>query len=195
LLKYQPAEHYNYHVLAGLLAITNDRQAYGQLCRRIIATFAGTTNHYIAERMAQDCLLLPDSGVDLQVVDRMSDTSLTGGGELPFSQICKAMSSYRLERYPEAVEWAQKALNSTLVHAQAKAYAILAMAQWKLGQKDVARAMLTKGNPLAIETSPGHDTGEPLDWLVGWLFARVSLDEAAALIEPAASNENNPNKP
>src|SRR5258706_8924477 len=195
LLKYQPADHYHYHLLAGLLAITDDRRAYEQLCLRIIAKFADTTNRYTAERMAQDCLLLPDAGVDLHVVDKLADTSVTGGGDSPFSQVCKGVSSYRLERYLEAIEWAQKALNSTFVHAQAKAYAILAMALWKLGQKDVARAMMAKGDLLALETAPGRDTGEPVDSWVGWPFARISLDEARALIQPPASNRTQPHQP
>jgi DNA-binding transcriptional regulator YbjK len=69
LLQLQPAEHYRYHTLTGLLAITHNRPAYEQLCQRILTTFTNTTNPYIAERMAQDCLLLPRSGVDLRWVD------------------------------------------------------------------------------------------------------------------------------
>ncbi len=42
--------------------------------------------------------------------------------------------------------------------AKAKAYAVLAMAQWQLGQKDVARAMLAKGDRLGAQAfSPPSD--------------------------------------
>src|SRR4030095_6749935 len=67
VLERQP-DHYRFPILAGLLAMTRNRPAYEQLCRRILSTFANTTNAYIAERMASDCLLLPDSGVELPSV-------------------------------------------------------------------------------------------------------------------------------
>jgi eukaryotic-like serine/threonine-protein kinase len=197
-LEHQPTEHYRYHTLAGLLAITHNRPAYEQLCRRILATFANTTNPYVAERMAVDCLLLPHSGVDLQVVDNLADKAVTlGSGDdfMPFFQACKAMSNYRLGRFPEAIEWAEKPLRSSLVDAQVKAYVVLAMAHWQLGQKDAARAMLAKGDSLAPNLLPMRDAEDLGASWVSRLFARISLDEATGLIQPASPNENNSNKP
>src|SRR5271169_5033163 len=48
LVQLQPTEHYNYHLLAGLLVITHDRQAYEQLCQKILSTFTNTSNPYVA---------------------------------------------------------------------------------------------------------------------------------------------------
>jgi hypothetical protein len=79
--------------------------------------------------------------------------------------------------------------------AKAKAYALLAMAQWQLGEKDIARAMLVKGDSLApgfLSTSDTEDIGE--SW-VAWLFARISLDEAAGLIQSKSTTDNNSNRP
>jgi len=57
------------------------------------------------------------------------------------------------------------------------------MAKWQLGEKAEARAVLAGGEELAPEVSA---TSGPVDlgdsWL-GWLFARISLDEARALIQ------------
>ena len=69
-------------------------------------------NPYIDERVAQDCLLLPHSGVDLELVDKLADMAVArGSGEsaLPYFQACKAMSQYRLGHFAEAIEWAEKA--------------------------------------------------------------------------------------
>ncbi|HTA28903.1 MAG TPA: serine/threonine-protein kinase [Candidatus Cybelea sp.] len=198
VLDYQPADHYHYHKLAPLLVMTHDLPAYEQLCRKIILTFTNTTNPYVADRMAQDCLLLPDSGVDLNMVDKLADAAVAmgrGDVSMPFFQVCKAMSEYRQGRFVDAMEWAKKSLEAPPVAARAEANAILAMAQWRLGQKDVARDILAKGKTLAppvlFERNP-EDLGE--DWLV-WLHTRISLDEAAALIQPASAADSNTKKP
>ena len=62
--------------------------------------------------MAQDCLLLPHSGVDFGLVDKLAETVVTlGSGEasVPYFQACKAMSNYRLGHFPEGIDWAEKA--------------------------------------------------------------------------------------
>jgi serine/threonine protein kinase len=198
VLELQPSDHYGYHTLAGLLAITHDRPAYEQLCNRILTRFTNTTDCFVAERAAQDCLLLPQSGVDLRSVDKLADIAVTVGSSnssLAYFQACKAMSNYRLGRFREAVEWAEKAVKSPTAEAQAKAFAVLAMANWRLGQTDLARAALAKGNTLAPRISPesgAEDLGE--SW-VAWLMARISLDEAAAQVNAGSSAEANSTAP
>jgi tetratricopeptide (TPR) repeat protein len=197
-IEIQPNEHYRYHTLAGLLAITHDRAAYEQLCKRLLTKFANTANPYVAERMAQDCLLLPNSGVDLGVVDKLADTAVTAGrGEaaLPYFQACKAMSNYRLGHFPEAIEWGEKAAKSTLAEAQAKAYAVLAMARWQLGQKETARAMLAKGDTLAPSITTSDDVVDLGNSWVAWLFARISLDEASVLIQSGPTLDSGLKRP
>jgi tetratricopeptide (TPR) repeat protein len=196
LVQLQPVDHYHYHRLAGLLVIIHDRPAYERLCQTLITNFVSPMNPYVAERMAQDCLLLPHSGVDLGLVDKLADTAVTvGSGEasLPYFQVCKAMSNYRRGRFSEAIEWGEKAAKSFSAEAQAKAKAcaILAMANWQLGQNDQALAMLAQGDTLAPRILPGgedNDLGEP--W-VAWLIARISLDEAAGLIETGSTTDKN----
>jgi eukaryotic-like serine/threonine-protein kinase len=191
VLKYGPDDHLHYHELAPLLAMTHNRSAYKRLCQEVIARFAGSTDMFVADRVAEDCLLLPDSGVNLQRVDKLADTAVNSGSGnicLPFFQTCKAMSDYRQGRFKEAAEWAQKASESPLTCAQAKGCAILAMADWQLGQKDAARAMLAKGDALAVGIFSVRDPGELREGWVAWLHARVSLDEAGALIMPEATS-------
>jgi eukaryotic-like serine/threonine-protein kinase len=193
VLEFQPAEHYNYHRLAGLLAISHNRPAYEQLCQKIVARFANTGDAYIAERMADDCLLLPQSGVDLQLADKLADVAVAAGsgdGALPYFQACKALSVYRMGRFAEAAEWAEKPIKSSAAGAQAKAYAVLAMAQWRLGQKDAARTSLGRGNGLTPAIPPGKAAVNLGDSWVAWLFARISLDEATALIQSGSTTDH-----
>jgi serine/threonine protein kinase/Flp pilus assembly protein TadD len=197
-LELQPNEQYRYHTLAGLLAMTHDRPAYEQLCQRQLTNFASPTKAFVAERMAQDYLILPNSGVDLELVDKLADTAVTvgiGNESMPYYQACKAMSEYRLGHFPQAVSWAERATNSSIAGAQAKAYAVLAMADWQLGQKDAARVMLAKGDALAPRMMAKGETMDLGELWVAWLFARVSLDEATALIESDSSMTELSKKP
>jgi serine/threonine protein kinase len=193
-LENQPTDHYRYHTLAGLLVITQDRSGYKELCQRLVAKFPNPTNPFISERIAQDCMLLPNSGVDLQLIDNLADTAVTLGSadaSLPYFQACKAMCNYRLGRLSEAVDWAEKATQNTAAEqqARAKAFAVLAMANWQLGQKNAARAELAQGDASAPEFFTDQDASDLGESWVAWLIARISLDEAAKLIRTGSTTD------
>jgi tetratricopeptide (TPR) repeat protein len=200
VLKEQSNDHYNYHRLAALLVETHQIAAYQKLCQTLVAKFPNPENPFVAERIAQDCLLSPDSGVNLDVIDKLADTAVQRGSGDPamaYFLACKEMSAYRRGQFREAIDWGEKAVNSPVAEAQAraKAFAVLAMADWQLGQKSAARAALGDGEALAPGFSSGqgaNDLGE--SWLA-WLMARISLDEATALIQPISPKTNDSNKP
>jgi serine/threonine protein kinase len=180
----EPTENYYYYLLAPLLAMNRDFLAYEQLCRRIQATFTNTTNPYWAERLAIACLLYPNPGVDLHVADRLADNAVTLGSNqkdrLFYFQTCKAMSSYRLGHYTEAITWAQKSLAGSAVYASAQGCAVLSMANWRLGRPAEARQMLAKGEAL-VPDNPG--VNPVYGWWADWLIAQVEINEAKALVE------------
>jgi len=181
LMQYRSTDYYWPYNLAALLAITHDRPAYEQVCRKLPAGYAETTNPYIAQRVAEACLLLPNSGADLQLVDRLATRAVTLGNGDGYFQPCKALSEYRQGSFAGAVEWAEKSLKSSEVFARAKGCAVLAMAQWRLGLKDEARATLREGDKLAqdISSNQAVDLGDK--WM-DWLIARILLNEASVLI-------------
>jgi len=185
LKQYQPTEYYWSYNVAALLVMTHDRPAYEQLCQRIPAAFAETTNPYIAQRIAEGCLLLPNSGADQRLVQQLATRAVTlGSGDgsgIGYFQACKALSEYREGSFPGAMEWAEKALKSSEVFARAKACAVLAMAQWRLGLKDAARATLGEGNKLAQDIS-SNQTVDLGDGWINWLVARILLVEASDLV-------------
>ena len=184
LMQHQPAEYYWAYVMAALLAEAHDRPAYEQLCKRIPATFIETTNPYIAWRVALGCLLLRNSGADPRLVEQLATKAVTLGNRdsgIGYFQACKALSEYRGDRFSQAVEWAEKARTNSDVFARAEGCAVLAMAQWRLGLKDLARAALNQGDKLApdISSNQAVDLGD--GWL-DWLVARILLNEATELI-------------
>ena len=199
LVRYQPAEQFHYHVLAALLARTVNRPAYEILCRKVLATFTDTRDPYIYERIAKDCLFLPDSGVNLNLVDEFAEKSVSLGSShpdaMPWFQVAKAMSEFRLGHFAEAIEWGEKTIKGSKIYPNAHACAVLAMAHWHLGQKDTARVMLAKGNSLTPNIPSIPEAVNLGDSWVAWLQARISLDEATGLIQPASRTESNSQKP
>ncbi len=177
-------------MLAALLVKTHNRSGYEQLCKRLLTMFANTTDIYVADQVAKSCLFLPSSEVDLQVVGLLADTAVTRGigdqGAMPFFQDCKALCEYRRGHYAEAVEWAQKPLKIPRIYVHGHAYAVLAMAYWRLGEKGEAQAMLAKGDTLAPPIMPLSIAEDPGNAWLAWLYARIQLDEATALVESPA---------
>ena len=186
-------------MLAALLVKTDNRPAYEQLCKRLLTTYANTTNIYVADQVAMACLFLPASEADLKVVGHLADASVTRGigdpGAMPFFQDCKALSEYRQGHYAEAVEWAQKPLKIPGNYVHGHAYAVLALAYWRLEKKDEARAMLAKGDTLAPRIMPVSIAEDPGNAWLAWLYARIQLDEATALIRPGSTTDNTSNQP
>jgi len=192
LMQYEPQDYYWSYCVAALLVITHDRPAYEQLCQRIPAIFAGTSNPYIAQRIADGCLLLPNSGADPRLVQELATRAVTLGNTDSggYFQACKGLSEYREGRFSEACEWAEKALQKSELFAQAEGCAVLAMAQWQLGLRDAARASLSQGKKLAPELSSSGAVDLGGGWL-DWLVARILLDEATELVTHASTPANN----
>ena len=184
-------------MVAALYLRTGNRTAYEQFCKRLFSEFKGTTNIFFADQVAKASLFKPSTNVDLNAIGRLADTAVTLGardeGALPFFAVCKGLSEYRLGHFAQAADWAQKSLNSSRKDAYPHAYGVLALADWKLGKKADARAMLAAGEALAPRTMPASVAQDPgTAWLV-WLYGRIQLEEAEALINPtaqAASEQN-----
>jgi len=194
-LDYQPSASFRFSEVAALYLKTGNRAAYEQFCKKLFFEHRDTSNIFFADQVAKSCLLLPASEVDLNGVSHLADIAVTLGagdaGAVPFFSVCKALAEYRLGHFASAAEWAQKALNSPRKDAYPHAYGVLALADWKLGKKDEARAMLAHGENVAPRVMPAYvveDAGTA--WLV-WLYARIQLEEAEALICPP-SNPTNP---
>ncbi|HXJ56016.1 MAG TPA: hypothetical protein VNU68_05050, partial [Verrucomicrobiae bacterium] len=134
----------------------------------------------------------PNSGADPRLVEQLATKAVTLGNRdsgIAYFQACKALSEYRGGRFSQAVEWAEKARTNSEPFARAEGSAVLAMAQWRLGLRDTARASLSQGNKLAPELSTGTvDLGGGwLDWLIAWIL----LDEATELVTQGSTPAHN----
>jgi thioredoxin-like negative regulator of GroEL len=174
------------HTLAPLLIADNDIEAYQKLCREMAAHFAGTTNASTADVIAKDCLILASSGADLDSVAVLAETAVMRGksdGPYTFYQLTKALADYRQGKFQDAIARASEVLKDPFPYTQAEASAVLAMALFRTGRSEEARAALAKMQTVMREKLPAsgsHDLGG--DWK-DWIIAHVLLDEARSLIE------------
>jgi eukaryotic-like serine/threonine-protein kinase len=198
LVEVRPESHTGYHLMAPLLAQTQDRPGYEALCAKISKQFAGATDPYTADRMAKDCLILPRPGADLKVAGELAETAVTRGrgdsGAFPYFQCCKALAEYRQGNWEGAADWAQRASGTSNRYAVAEASAIMAMAQFQLKHVEDARHALNKCTEVVRTELPGF-TDKDLggDWR-DWIIAHALQSEAKRMIEgepsPAAPPAN-----
>jgi len=168
-----------------MLVAGNDVEGYRLVCREIVARFTNTTDAYVADRMAKDCMILPSSGVDLRPVAALADLAVSLGSNsasAPFFECCKALAEFRQCHYDEAVNWAHLASQGPLPHCQAEAAAIQAMSQFKLNQSDKTRAALADCNKVIEEKLPKPDQDLGKDWR-DWIFAHALQSEANRMID------------
>jgi serine/threonine protein kinase/tetratricopeptide (TPR) repeat protein len=182
VIEFEPTNHLRYQDLASALIAGHDFPPYREHCQRIVAQFRDTKDALTAHRMAKACLILPDSGVDPGVISRWVQISLAPGSG-PALQQTAGLAEYRQGRFSSAREIAQKVLSQPVRGAfSAEASMTLAMAQFKLGELDEARATLSEGVTLAEVALAGLDGDLGVGW-VDWPIAQALMAEAQALIK------------
>ena len=187
VLQAEPTNHVHYHRLAPLLVQVGDVEGYRNHCALEIARFRDTREPNIAERLAKDCLILPESGANMEVVTAWTELAVVQGQaspDFPWFQFSKALLEYRLGHYRQAADWSRKVLS----HARRDdvcrldALMVLAMAHRKLGEADFARSAFAEAKSQAVRlpTAASGDVGA--EWL-DWIIAQALLMEARGVIE------------
>jgi tetratricopeptide (TPR) repeat protein len=181
-----PTNHYAWHYLAPLLIQTGDLDGYRSHCERALRQFGQTSDPAIAERIAKDCLILPPPESSLSTLTKMADIATGAGPKVrawPYYAFVKGLAEYRQGHFAGAIEWLRKVDPVEGVPARTtQLYATLAMAQFRLGQTDAARASIEDAVKLAEAKLTYHGR---IDWN-DELIARFLLREAQALIAPTA---------
>jgi eukaryotic-like serine/threonine-protein kinase len=188
VIELRPEDYHSRHLQAAALLQTGQVEANRELCRQGLARFGSTTNHYAADQIAKDFLVLPSTGADLETAARMTETAVnspTNNPDLAWFRFAKGLSEHRQGHYATAVEWMRRVLADAghELNRDAEACMVLAMAQHQLKQTEEARASLTWGMEI-VETKmlklEGGNLGDNWD---DWVFAHVLLDEAKALMQ------------
>jgi hypothetical protein len=168
----------------------------------MLKRFGDTGKPEVAERTTKTCLLVPDAVADLAPVLRLADRAVTGtekSGNYHFFLLCKGLAEYRAGRNAEAVNWAERSSPDAGGGSfDATAFAVLAMAQHRLGRREQSSAALDKAEALVAKKMADPGSGRPFgsDW-DDWLRCRILLDEARKLMkkDSGAKNQQSGNKP
>ncbi len=187
-LDLQPDHVWTWHCLAAVLVQEGQVEAYRNLCAKSIERFGNTTDPVTAERIAKDCLILPDSGADLDRVAGLAHTassSTNNPSGREWNQLTQGLADYRQGRFATAADWAEKALAKPGIISErdVAAFMVQAMACQQLNQPDKARAALATGQELARTKLPKAEGGDIGGYWMDWVIAQALLREAATLIE------------
>ncbi|HXT10826.1 MAG TPA: serine/threonine-protein kinase [Candidatus Angelobacter sp.] len=182
-----------------VLAELGDRDAFEHFRRLMIARYEKTTNPVAAERAIKICALLPPPDADLkelapleQLTAKTFSTVDENNPEAVFQAawgcVSLALMEYRQGNYLESEKWSRRCLSfkEDVQPRTATAHVLLAMACRQAGQTQEAASELAKGRE-SIEKTFGDslDRGDgPRGFWFDWIFARVLLQEGAALIQP-----------
>jgi tetratricopeptide (TPR) repeat protein len=174
-------------------------QGYERFRRAAIARYTGATDPVFAERTLKISLLLPADEPLIKSLEPLSEVSASSmnavEGQDPIMTswrcISLALMAYRQNYTPTAKVWCQRCLSYSESNSCriATAHIIQAMACDQLGEVETARLELVQGRDLTtaqFAKGLGAGTGTDGYWF-DWLFARILLREAEALIETAPS--------
>jgi len=181
----KPVYNEDWHKLATLLVQTGDPTRYRQQCQWAVQQFGNTRDVATAHRISKDCLILPDSGVDLSIVSQLADFCVAGEDKRGPRASTKALAEYRQGRFASAADWAQE----TLAHEARPGWvtvqtsATLAMARHKLKQSNLARVALTRAQDEANKYLPSLDSADVGSDFLDVIISHALLREAEAMIQ------------
>jgi hypothetical protein len=134
---------------------------------------------------------------DLDRVQKLADWVVTGTekrDEYHWFVFVKGLAEYRAGRHAEAVKWLERfAPSADGAQIDASAFAVLAMAQHRLGQEEKARTALHHGQVIVAEKMPDPAAGRPFEGMwQDWLHCQILLREAEALVGKKLSSSPPP---
>jgi len=186
-------------LMAGPIQIERgDLQGYEHFRAEAIARFKGTTNPIDAERTLKISLLLPADAQVLKSLEPFAELSVDSFAHekedpimTPWRYVSVALMAYRQNYTPTSIDWCQKCLTyprSNLAR-NATAHVIQAMACYQLREFDSANSELAQGRKMIEDASVGglHAGNGGDGYWYDWLFARILLQEAEAMIENKSS--------
>jgi hypothetical protein len=183
----------DYQACGVVLVESHEYAPYQQFCGATMDVFGTTTNGDAAGRILKTCLLLPPDErllERLQPLGEQAEKFSVFLGPNPFfgwATIPVGLWRYRLGDFGQAAEWCRRGMdekdNTTAQTATRRI--ILAMACHQQGKADEAGSQLAKARDVIeaqFKTGLEHgNTGQGM-WY-DWVFARILLREAEALIE------------
>ncbi|HUO07958.1 MAG TPA: protein kinase [Phycisphaerae bacterium] len=173
------SQHTAWFGYAELCLFLGDEAEYHNACRQMLALFGDSADSDIAERTARSCLLLPASDEELRRAVAIIDRALAAREPkyewaIPYFQFAKGLAEFRLNHFDRAIALMQGETAKVLGPCPGL---VVAMAQYRSGQKDQARHTLATA-VLSYDWRPVNAVS-----IDPWI-AHVLRREAEAMILP-----------
>jgi tetratricopeptide (TPR) repeat protein len=187
-LALDPADVFRWFRGSALRLASGDVEGYRAACGEMLKRFGGTDVPLVAECVAKPCLVVPGAVDDLGPVEKLAERAVAGTekhGSHRWFLLVKAMAEYRAGRDAEAARWVGKyAPRADGVHGDASAFALLAMAQHRLGGAQAAAEALERSRKIIEQKQPDPAKGTlfgELDFQ-DWVHCQTLCREAEALV-------------
>jgi tetratricopeptide (TPR) repeat protein len=160
--------------LGATLLASGDRAGWRCLSAALLHRFGGTINPYTSNRVARPCVLGPEGTTDPETTVRLAEATLHVAGKSGNVDALATLGAalYRAGRYDDAIDRLEEVIQAR--GDQATAWAFLAMAHHRLGDREQALRWLKQL----------QRRQRSADWTQSWDELEVSLlcGEAEALI-------------
>jgi tetratricopeptide (TPR) repeat protein len=188
LIERQPVRNRNWTMLAPLLLIAGDEEAYRAHRREMLDHFSESKLPITLERTAKACLLLPDDGRRLKDAIELAQRAAKIGANHPFVayfHLAHGMGTYRSGDYDEAcrlLETARRVDGDRDPYLTVTSLCFLAMAHQRQGHDADARALFEQAVSLTAERLPDVESGDLGPAWSDWLVCELARREAGQLI-------------
>jgi serine/threonine protein kinase/Flp pilus assembly protein TadD len=203
LVDLEPGDHWSWYQSAVLRLQIDDHEGYRRSCREMLNRFGNTDNPAIAERIAKTCSLAPNAVTNIETVVKLADRAVEKNGSDRWILLAKALAEFRADHAADALGWANGLTpNADRYHLDATAFAVLALAQHRLGRTYEAREALASAQAVLAQKmpDPGKRKYFGSDWH-DWLRAQILVHEAEAQLSiedkksPHQETKDTKNKP
>ncbi len=198
-----PTNHMYLYQAAPLHLRAGDVAGYRRLSRTMLDRFQEAKEPIVADRTAKTCSLAPGSVPDFDRVQKLADRIVKGTEKDAAYRafvLVKGLAEYRAGRQAEALKWLERFGPHADGSQDVVAFAVRAMAQHRLGQKEQAGAALKSAQAIFAEKMPDPAAGRPFDVLwQNWLQCQILLREAESLVNAKSAVDHKleakPNRP
>lgn len=174
-----------WHEQALLLAILERKEQLEEHAREHLNRFANSPNWQSVEMAVKSTLLLPGFSDNTRHAIKLAEGLTFGSSEhAGWIAVVKGMAEYRRGAFQAALDHLRRACQEFQpAVCRAQAFPIAAMAHYRLGRLEEARAAYAWAKDL--ESYGRRKSRHDLDWASDWLRVSVLLREASGLIEGA----------
>jgi tetratricopeptide (TPR) repeat protein len=189
-IELNPQDHWNWYYRGCLLAYLGQDRTYRDHCRAMLQRFGGSDEREIADRTAKTCLLVADPadpGQLLALAERALARADGNQNLESWFSLGKSFALYRLGRFPECLDWADRCITIADGDQAARTVAttlLQALAHHRLGRGAEAKAAMQRAvNRMEQEMpKPGQEDLDAQPWgIENWLIANTLRREAERL--------------